>query len=78
MEVVEGEVPTAAKLRKLRVVDLRKRLQSVELPQAGTLAKCLVSHLDTCSLSLVSAVSAFLAFAIPSELRDRNVGREIV
>ena len=75
MEVAEGEVPTAAKLRKLRVVDLRKRLQSVELPQAGTLAKCLVSHLDTCSLSLVSA---FLAFAIPSELRDRNVGREIV
>ena len=35
MDVAEGEVPTAAKLRKLRVVELRKRLQSLELPQSG-------------------------------------------
>lgn len=35
MDVAEGEVPTAAKLRKLRVIDLRKRLQGLELPQSG-------------------------------------------
>ena len=35
MEVAEGEVPTAAKLRKLRVVDLRKRLHALQLPQSG-------------------------------------------
>ena len=35
MEVAEEEVPTPAKLRKLRVVDLRKRLHSFRLPQSG-------------------------------------------
>ena len=29
------EVPTAAQLRKLRVVDLRKKLQKLELTQSG-------------------------------------------
>ena len=32
---VSMEVPTATQLRKLRVVDLRKRLQSLELTQSG-------------------------------------------
>ena len=32
---MDVEVPTAAQLRKLRVVDLRKRLQSLELTQSG-------------------------------------------
>ena len=32
---MDVEVPTAAELRKLRVVDLRKRLQSLELTQSG-------------------------------------------
>ena len=35
MEVAVGDVPSAAQLRKLRVVDLRKKLQGLELTQSG-------------------------------------------
>ena len=35
MNSANMEVPTAAELRKLRVVDLRKKLQSLELTQQG-------------------------------------------
>ena len=55
MDVTEGEVPTAAKLRKLRVVELRKRLQSLELPQSGGRSRvfCLACQ-DTCVLPYCS------------------------
>ena len=35
MNSANMEIPTAAELRKLRVVDLRKKLQSLELTQQG-------------------------------------------
>ena len=61
------EVPTKAELRKLRVVDLRKKLHGVELSVSGKLSysnyviEPLLTLLQTYSGSIYSSVKVYLS-----------------